>query len=183
MADKSAQNLIDGINQSKKQSLYRLIFGLGIPYIGVNAAKILSNTFGSLDKLMEADFDSINAITGIGEKMAHSIVTFFNSEKNIQMIKKLRKSGLNFEKEKNVISGALFQNKTFVLTGVLTNFTRNEAAELIEKNGGKVTSSVSSKTDYVLAGENAGSKLKKANELKIQIIDEKGFLEMLQSSK
>lgn len=180
MGEKSAGNLINAINKSKEQSLYRLIFALGIPYIGVNAAKILSLRFKSLKALQEIDRQVLESIDGIGEKMAESIVEFFNKAENIEIINNLEKAGLSLEEQGgDEISGGQLAGKIFVLTGTLPNLSRTEASELIEKNGGKVTSSVSKNTNYVLAGDNPGSKLKKARDLDIEIIDEEELLNLL----
>jgi len=179
MGEKSAQNLVSGIESSKLQPLYRLIFALGIPFIGVTAARQLSSAFNSLDRFAQADFESLIALDGIGDKMAESIIIFFDDSHNLQTIEQLESAGLNTREEKVEETTAQPLNGfTFVLTGTLPNLSRDEAAEIIRSNGGSVTSSVSSKTDYVLAGEKAGSKLKKAQDLNINIINEQDLYEL-----
>lgn len=180
MGEKSADNLIKAIEASKKQSLDRLIFGLGIPYIGVTAAKILDRTFQSMEALQQADMDRLQEINGIGEKMALSIVDFFRDERNRQIIDRLKEYGIRMEST-GLESKQTLQGLTFVLTGTLPTYSRKQAQELIETHGGRVSSSVSSKTDYVLAGDNPGSKLFKARQLGVKVIDEKSFLDMLGS--
>ncbi len=181
MGDKSAENLIAGLEASKKQSLARLIFAIGIPFIGITAAKLLAKEFGSLKKMTEANKEQLEKIDGLGEKMAESIGRFFEDEKNIEIIKRLASFGLNVEEDKagSGTSPGVFEGKTFVLTGTLPTLTRVEVGELIEKHGGKVISSVSKKTNYLLAGEKAGSKLAKAEKLGIQIISEADLMKMV----
>ncbi|MGD9486837.1 MAG: NAD-dependent DNA ligase LigA [Calditrichaceae bacterium] len=180
MGEKSAVNLINAIEKSKNQPLNRLIFALGIPFIGATSAKILSSNFKSLKALVEADRDSLLSQDGVGEKMADSIVSFFSHSENAELIDRLIKTGVKTEEEepshskKTKISG-----KIFVLTGTLPLLKREEAAKLIEQNGGKVQNSVSGKTDFVLAGEKAGSKLQKAISLGVTIIDEDAFRALL----
>ncbi len=185
MGEKSAQNLMDAIEQSKRQTLDRLIFSLGIPYIGSNAAKILAKRFKSLKALQEASFEDLEGIDGIGEKMAQSIVQFFKNKQNRELIKMLIKAGVKTEEvEEEVPSEDLIlKGKTFVLTGTLPHLKRNEAAKLIERYGGKVASSVSKNTSYVLAGESPGSKYTKALQLGIEIINEEEFLKMINQTK
>ena len=179
-AEKSADNLINAITDSKNRELYRLIFGLGIPFIGVTAAKILSNHYKNLKVLLDVDADELIELQGIGDKMAEALVKYFADNENIEIIARLEKAGVNFEdksadnEEENIFNGA-----SFVLTGTLPTMKRDEAAQLIEKYGGKVVSSISKNTSYVLAGEKAGSKLDKARKLNITVIDEKEFLEMI----
>ncbi len=178
MGKKSAEKLVEAITQSKSQPLHRLIFGLGIPFIGSTAAKLLSKHFRSIDKLAQADQESLEIVDGIGQKMAQSIIQWFSEENNRRLIEGLRQAGLVFE-DFTSSADTFFEGKTFVLTGTLPGLSRNEAVELIEKGGGRVSSSVSSKTNYVLAGENPGSKLEKAKKLGIKIISEqelRGFV-------
>ncbi len=180
MGEKSAQNLMEAIEKSKRQPLDRLIFALGIPYIGSTAAKLLAKTFKSLDALASASLESLIEIDGIGEKMAQSIVQFFKNEQNRNIIDRLKKAGVQTVlQEQEAEQGSVLEGLTFVLTGTLPNLKRSEAARLIEAHGGKVSSSVSKKTSYVLAGEDPGSKLQKARELGIPIIDEATFLKMI----
>jgi DNA ligase (NAD+) len=178
MGQKSAEKLIKGLEESKKQPLAKLVFALGIPFIGITAAKILSREFGSLKAIIEADVQRLAGIDGIGDKMAESIVTFFSTGINKNIVQRLASSGLNVTEEKEGSSG-IFKGKTFVLTGSLPSLTRDEATRIIEKNGGKVSSSVSANTDFVLTGEKAGSKLLKAEKLGIAIIDEEHFKKMV----
>ena len=181
-AQKSAENLIEAINDSKNRELYRLIFGLGIPYIGVTAAKILSKHYKNLKALLTAELDDLLALQGIGDKMAEAIVGYFDDEENRAIIARLEKAGVNFE-DKSLMSEQedIFKGASFVLTGTLPTMKRSEAAAMIEKYGGKVVSSVSKNTDYVLAGEKAGSKLDKARKFDVRIIDEKEFMEIIKN--
>ena len=182
MGEKSVSNLLEAIEKSKDRELYRLIFALGIPYIGVNAAKILARQFNSLHNLQESSLEELIAIDGIGEKMAQSIVTFFQQKQNQTLIERLKEAGLTLSYETPKGKGSdRFKGKVFVLTGTLPNLTREQATELIENAGGKVSASVSSNTDFLLAGEKAGSKLSKARELGIMIIDEKQMMDMVKS--
>jgi DNA ligase (NAD+) len=142
-------------------------------------ARDLANAFPTLDELMNADEETLVQVDSIGPKIAESVSSFFSIPKNREIVEKLKDAGLQFETEENVQASSLLQDKTFVLTGSLPTLTRKEAKELIESNGGKATSSVSSNTDYLLAGESAGSKLTKAQKLGIPVIDEEEFNEMI----
>ena len=177
---KFAQNLIDSINKSKENDLYRLITALGIRHVGAKASKILAKKYKNMDNLMNASFEELSQIKDIGEIMADSIRTFFIQEQTIDLIERLKASGVNMNYLEEEGTDNRFEGKTFVLTGTLEEFTRAEATNIIEKFGGKTSSSVSKKTDYVLAGEEAGSKLKKAENLGIKIITEAEFKEMSQ---
>ena len=180
MGDKSAQNLMEAIEKSKQQPLDRLIFALGIPYIGANAAKILAKHFKSLHALQKAGKEELEQIEGIGEKMAESIVRYFANEQNQKILKRLIEAGVKTElQEAEESTEQVLQGKTFVLTGTLPHLKREEAKALIEKYGGKVSSSVSRKTDFVLVGEDPGSKFTKAKELGVPTIDEATFLKMI----
>ncbi|MCB9057185.1 MAG: NAD-dependent DNA ligase LigA [Calditrichae bacterium] len=181
MGDKSAENLINGLKESKNQPLSRLIFALGIPYIGTTAAKLLSKHFGSLNALQNSSMEEIASIDGIGGKMAQSVVDFFENSANLIIVKRLTEYGLTVEEKNQRSSGGKFDGLTFVLTGALPSMTREEASALIEEYGGKTSSSVSAKTNYVLAGEKAGSKLEKAEKLGINIINEDDFRAMLKA--
>jgi len=176
---KFAGNLIDAINKSKENDLDRLICGLGIRNVGNKLAKVLAKKFKTLDNLMNASVINLNSIDEVGEIIADSIYSFFNQEQTIDLINKLKQANVNINYLKEENEDERFSGKTFVLTGSLDKFTRDEASEIIEKFGGKTSSSVSKKTDYVLAGEDAGSKLKKANELGIKVITEAEFEEMI----
>lgn len=175
---KSASNLVASINKSKGQGLERLLFALGISLIGARAAELLAVRFKNLDALMCADEGDIASVDDIGEKMAKSVVHYFKEEKSRILIDRLKSYGVDTESKKVTADDAL-GGKTFVLTGTLPTLKRSEAKELIEAHGGRVGSSVSKKTDYVVAGEEAGSKLDKANEFGITILDEELLLEML----
>jgi len=178
MAEKSAENVLTAIEKSKIQPLWRLIAALGIRHIGSQTAQILTEHFGNLEALMEAEEEELAAIDQIGPKMAESVYAYFRNEKNGSIIEDLLKAGVKAKEEK-VRIGESLGGKTIVVTGTLENFSRSEIKETIRNNGGKVSSSVSGKTDYVLAGKEAGSKLDKAKELGVKIINEKEFIEML----
>ena len=176
--EKSANNLVNAIQSSKANSLDRLIFGLGIRNIGQASAKLLCGKFGGLDNIMNASVEEISEIEGFGEVMAQSVHSAFHEEHMIALIQRLKDCGVNTEYEK-IQQDDRFAGKTFVLTGTLPTLKRNDAKELIEKFGGKASGSVSKKTDFVLAGEEAGSKLTKAQQLGIKIISEEEFMEMI----
>lgn len=178
MGEKSASNLMNAIEMSKSSDLSRVIYALGIRHVGERAGKILAKRFKSLDALMHADKDELVAINEIGEIMAQSITAFFKEERNIVSIEKLREAGVNFSAGEESGEDMRFEGKTFVLTGTLPTYKRDEAKQIIESMGGRVSGSVSKKTDYVLAGEEAGGKLEKANALGIEIIDEEKFRQM-----
>lgn len=180
MGKKSAQNLIEAIEKSKKNEIDKLIFGLGIRYIGSKAAKNLAKHFKDIDNLMKASFDELIEVEEIGDKMAESVISFFKEEHNRKLIEKLKAAGVNMKLLlEDSGENKIFEGLTFVLTGTLSKYTRKEAENIIESLGGKISSSVSKKTSYVIAGEEAGSKLKKAQELKVKIISEKEFEEMV----
>ncbi|SMO97060.1 NAD-dependent DNA ligase LigA [Gracilimonas mengyeensis] len=179
MAEKSAQNLIDAIEKSKQQPFERVIYALGIRFVGKTVAKDLARAFKTMDKLQSLAEEELEAVDSIGPRIAESVVEFFNNEKNQAIVRRLGEHGLQFEKEEEEQASSIFEGKKFVLTGSLPTYTRKEATELIEKHGGKTTSSVSGNTDFVLAGESAGSKLDKANELGITVLDEAKFREMI----
>jgi len=178
MGEKSAQNLIAAIELTKQNDVSRLIYALGIRHVGERAGKILAKRFKTLDALMSASEDELVGVDEIGTIMAKSIKTFFEDEKNLASIEKLRAAGVNFNAAPEAEGERIFEGKTFVLTGTLPTYKRDEAKEIIENLGGKVSGSVSKKTDYVLAGEEAGSKLEKANALGIEVIDEEKFRQM-----
>ncbi len=178
MGKKSAENLKNAIEKSKENDLSKLIFALGIRHVGARNAQLLAQHFKTLDNLIAAEKEEIASVNEIGEVIAQSIVAYFGQEQNKNTIEKLRAFGLNFEC-KEISKEGIFTGKTFVLTGTLPTMNRNEASKLITDNGGKVSSSVSKKTDFVLAGEEAGSKLDKANALGITVISEEEFLKML----
>lgn len=182
MGEKSANNIISAIERSKSNEFYRLIFGLGIRHIGVKAAKLLTGKFEFIDDIMLADLEDIASIDGFGNIMAESLKSYFSLNANVELINKLRSFGVNMKSEKKSESDLPFKNKTFVLTGTLKNYKRTEITNIIEELGGKVTTAISKKTDFLLVGENAGSKLKKATALGVNIIFEDQF-ENLKNSK
>ena len=179
MGEKSADNVIAAVEKSRQNDLGRLIFGLGIRHIGEKAANQLSEHFLTIEKIMSADVDEIALIEGYGEKMAQSVVDFFAKEQNIEVINKFIEAGVNTKSLASAPDDYRFVGMTFVLTGTLPSLKRSEAAEIIKKFGGKTSSSVSKKTSVVLAGEDAGSKLEKAQNLGVKIVDEKEFLDMI----
>lgn len=176
---KFAQNLMNAIEESKKRDLYRVINSLGIRHVGVKLAKTLARYFKDMDKLIVATYEELRMIEDVGEITADTIYEFFRQEQTIDLIIKLKQANVNMKAEIQENEDEKFAGKTFVLTGSLEHYSREEASEIIEKMGGKTSSSVSKKTDYVLAGEDAGSKLKKAQELGITIISEEEFITML----
>ncbi|MEF9933919.1 MAG: NAD-dependent DNA ligase LigA [Clostridium sp.] len=182
MGEKSVDKLLDSIEKTKENHISKLIFGLGIRYIGLKAAKNLAKEYKNIEKLAKTDYESLIQVDEIGSKMAESIVQYFCDDKNISLIEKLKLSGLRFEEEEKVTENTRsvsFEGMTFVLTGTLEQFNRSEAADIIESLGGKVSSSVSKKTTYLLAGKDAGSKLKKAQDLSVNIITEDEFRVMI----
>ena len=171
-ADKSAQNILDEIENSKKLPLERVIYGLGIRMVGERTAQFLAEHFGSMEALEQASVEELQDVNEVGPRIAESIVEFFSIAANRKLVERLRAAGLTLKGQKKE-RGTKLAGKTFVLTGTLAHFTRDEAKKMIEDAGGKVTGSVSKKTDYVVAGSDAGSKLDKANELGVAVIDEK----------
>ena len=180
-AEKSASNLIESIENSKSRGLDRLLFALGIRLIGSRAAKLIAERFGTIDSVAEANAEQIAEIPDIGEKMAGSVEHYFSESASIELIEHLRKCGVDMTYEA-VEKGGIFSGKTFVITGTLPGMKRSEAKKLIEDNGGKVSSSVSKKTDYLLAGDEAGSKLDKANKLGINVISVEDLEKMLDNN-
>jgi DNA ligase (NAD+) len=178
MGDKSAENLLAAAEKSKQNDLSRLLFALGIRHIGQKAGSLLASKFGTIDAIMDATEEEILQIDGFGAIMAKSVVDFFALPASRELIERFRESGVNLKSTAEVIDDR-FAGQTFVLTGSLSRFTRKEASEMIEARGGKTASSVSKKTTYVLAGEDAGSKLQKANELGITVLSEEEFLSMI----
>ena len=179
MAEKSADNLLDAIKKSKKKSLANLIYGLGIRYVGVHTSEIITRYYPTLDKFKKARLEELIEINEIGPKIAESIILFFKEKENIAIIERLRSAGLDFgqeeEKMREEKGVQILAGKQFVLTGTLKDFTRTQAKEIISELGGRVTGSVSKKTDYVVAGEDPGSKYQKAQELGVPIINEEEF--------
>ncbi len=183
MAEKSVDNLLAAIEKSKENSVEKLIFGLGIRFVGAKAARILAQEFGDLDTLEQADYEQVLAVEGIGPKIADSIITYFQQPEVKQTLAKLRKAGVNFTyrgpRSERAVSNSPFSGKTVVLTGTLQNWSRKEASAKIEALGGNVTGSVSKRTDLVIAGEKAGSKLAKAQKLGIEVWDEETLMDVL----
>ena len=175
--EKSAQNLIYSIEKSKNMSFERLIYGLGIRHVGKYAAQLISKKYSSIDELANAEIEDLINIEGLGEKTSNEIVSFFSNHENINLIQRLKEAGVktyNYKSEKKLP----LLNKKFVFTGSLTKFTRNEAAELIKDKGGIVTSSITKNTDYLILGENPGSKLDKAKKYNIEILNEEEFTKL-----
>lgn len=185
MGQLSATNLVNAIERSKENSLERLLFGLGIRHVGEKAAKLIAEEFETMDRIMEATVEELTNIHEIGEKIAQSVVSYFQKDEAKQLIARLKEAGVNMmykgkKKSQAAISDSPFAGKTIVLTGKLERLTRNEAKAKIEELGGKVTGSVSKKTDLVIAGTDAGSKLTKAQELGIEVWDENRLIEQLE---
>jgi DNA ligase (NAD+) len=178
MAEKSAENLVRAINKSKDTTLPRLIFALGIRNVGVTVAEILAEYYSTVEALMEASEEELAAIYGVGLVMAREIVRFFKDRKNKRIVTRLIDSGIRYKKTATTKSGE-FDKETFVFTGSLSRLTRSEAEKEVKKRGGKTSSSISKKTTCVVAGEKAGSKLRKAEELGIKVIDESAFLKLI----
>ena len=174
----AAKKLLSAIEASKQHDVSKLIYALGIRQVGAKTAKVLATTFGSLDALMQASKEDLCRVPDVGEVTALSIFDWFQDPQSIHMVERLRDAGVNFQSTRSVVDNR-FAGKTFVLTGALTKFTRDEASEKIELFGGKTSGSVSKKTSYVVVGENAGSKERKARELNIPILSEDDFLDML----
>ena len=180
MANKSAQNIINAIEISRNTTLARFIYALGILNVGEHTGKVLEKAFSTLDKLMSASFDELKSVEGIGPIVATSIRNFFDEKQNLETIRRLLAGGIQIESPAASPKLTNLSGKTFVFTGTLTRFTRDEAQALVEKYGGKVSSSVSQKTDFVVVGENAGSKADKARELGVTILTEEEFLNLIE---
>lgn len=179
IAEKSAQNLIKGIASSKKQPFEKVLYALGIRFVGKTVAKDLAEAFKNLENLRSADEEALLAVDSIGPRIAESVIDFFSNEINNKIVDRLKEAGLQFEAEEKELASSILEGKKIVMTGTLPTLSRNEAKELIEKHGGKTASSVSKNTDFVLAGESAGSKLTKAQDLGVEILDENAFLKMI----
>jgi DNA ligase (NAD+) len=183
MGEKSVQNLLDGIKKSKNTSYNRVLFAFGIRHIGIHAARLLVSRFQSIDKLSKATFDDISSIRGIGPTVAESIINFFKDKENRQLIDGLKMVGLRFSEDVSKKIDQPLINKSFVLTGSLKNYTHEKASEIIMNLGGNVSSAVSKKTDFVLAGTEPGSKYDKAKTLGVKIISEDDFVKMIKIKK
>jgi DNA ligase (NAD+) len=187
MGKKSAQNLLDGIGASKKRGLARVLTGLGVLHVGERMAEILAEEFGNIDDLMEASAERLARIKGVGPKLAESISKSFHSADGRKVIEDLRSQGVKLTEDRKPtpaqVGGPDLSGKTFVVTGTLEHFSREEIEGLIKQLGGKVTDSVSKKTDYVVVGENAGSKLDKAQELGVKTLTEAEFEKLIGRKK
>ncbi|MBX9871553.1 MAG: NAD-dependent DNA ligase LigA, partial [Burkholderiaceae bacterium] len=182
MADKSAQNIVDALETSKQTTLPRFLYGLGIRHVGEATAKALARHFGQLDAIMDATEDQLLQVPDVGPIVAQSVHTFFQQEHNREVVEQLRACGLRWEEgEPSPAAQLPLAGKTFVLTGTLPTLSRDEAKEMLEAAGAKVAGSVSKKTDYVVAGAEAGSKLDKARELGVTVLDETGLLSLIKS--
>jgi DNA ligase (NAD+) len=182
LGEKSVSNLLNSIEKSKERPFDKVLFALGIRYVGAGAAKKLATHFKDLDALVEASLDEITEVYEIGESISKSVKKFFSDAHNKKIIKELKKVGLKFsfaDSKSSFVGDNFFKGKSFVLTGSLSSYTREEAEEMIMNLGGKITSSVSKKTDYVLAGDKAGTKLAKAKSLDIKILNESEFIEKI----
>jgi DNA ligase (NAD+) len=180
MAEKSANNLLKSVEASKNVPFERVLFALGIRFVGETVAKKLAEHFGTIEKLQYASFEELIAVDEIGDKIAESIILYFQKIENIEIIEKLRQSGVQFEAEKKELTSNRFEGMSFVVSGVFSTFSRDELKQKIEENGGKNVGSISAKTTYVVAGENMGpAKLEKANKLGVLILTEQEFIQML----
>ena len=182
LGKKSVDNLLEAIEDSKKQPFSKVLFALGIRYVGTGAARKLTDHFVSIDQLITAGEEEIAEVHEIGPSISGSIKKFFSNEVNLKIIERLKEQGLNFKSESKKTFNTFFTGKTFVLTGTLSSFSREEAGEKIMALGGKVASSVSKKTDYVIAGESAGSKLDKAQSIGINILSEEELIKYIKES-
>jgi DNA ligase (NAD+) len=180
MADKSVNNLLQGIEASKNQPFEKVLFGMGIRYVGETVSKKLAKAFKTMDQIIAAPYDSLVDTDEIGEKIAQSIREFIDNEHNLSLIQKLKNAGLVFEKDEETLSSSFLEAQTIVISGTFEIYSRNEMKKLIESNGGKNGSSISKKTNLLVAGANMGpSKLKKATDLGIEIVDENEFLKRI----
>ena len=180
MGEKSANNLLKGLNASKDIPFERVLFGLGIRFIGETVAKKLAQAFENMDALMQANYDELIEVEEIGEKIAISVLHYFQDSTNLALIRRLQEIGLSFETIKKEQASAILDGKVLVVSGTFEAFSRDEIKELIERNGGKVGSSVSSKTDYLIAGANMGpAKLKTASNLGVAMISENEFIKLI----
>ena len=183
MGKKSAQNILDEIENSKKLPLERVIYGLGIRFVGERTAQFLAEHFGSMDALMKASEEELQQVNEIGPRVSASIREFFDEPKNVALVERLRESRADASRARRSSARTTLAGKTFVLTGTLAHHTRDEAKKLIEDAGGKVAGSVSKKTDYVVAGAEAGSKLDKARELGVSVIGEKEMEKLVKAER
>ncbi len=180
LAEKSGKNLLKAIENSKNKPMHRLLYGMGIRFVGERAAKILAQQFHSMDNLSVASVNDLTAIPEIGPKIAESVAEFFRQEQTGVVLEKLKKAGVNFTEPIRKTKNVALEGKVFVFTGTLSSVTRERAGELVEEKGGRISGSLSKKTDYLVAGENPGSKIDRGRDLGVTVIDEKIFLEMLE---
>jgi DNA ligase (NAD+) len=181
MAEKSAENVIQAIEQSKQAELHRFLYALGIRHVGEHTAKILANHFGSLDKIQAASEETLRAVYEIGPEVANSLFDYFRREHTQELLQKFFAGGVEIVNPEGVATQQDMAGKSFVLTGALESYTRHEAKDMIEKSGGRVVSSVSKKTDYVVVGRDPGSKYTKAQKLGVKTINEEEFKELLKA--
>jgi DNA ligase (NAD+) len=179
MGKKSAERVTKNIEASRRQPMPRVLNGLGIPFVGERTAAILAETFGDMKTIAAADAEMLQQAQEVGPKVAQSITSFFGEPHNRELVQRLQKAGLTFHHQKKIRAAGPLQGLTFVLTGTLPGWSREEAKERIEASGGKVTGTVSKKTNYVVAGQDAGSKLDKARELDVPVIDESQLRQMI----
>jgi DNA ligase (NAD+) len=185
MGEKSAQNLIDGLQKSRQTTLGRFLFALGIRHVGETTAKDLAKHFGALDRLMDASVEQLLEVKDVGPVVAQSVRTFFDQPHNREVVEQLRAAGIHWDEHAGAAQDSGYRplaGKTLVLTGALPTLSRDAAKDLIEAAGGKVSGSVSKKTDYVIAGADAGSKLDKARELGLAVLDEAGLRDLLRAA-
>src|SRR6185312_109811 len=182
IGEKTAKSLLQQIAQSRKAPLDRVVLGLGIPFVGERTAQFLADAFGTMDTLMGATQEELERVPEIGPRISTAIRDFFDVAANRELIERLRTAGLNFTAERKAVSSKL-HGLTFVLTGTLPTLTREQAKERIEREGGTVAGSVSKKTSYVVAGEEAGSKLDKAHSLQVPVLDEAGLMKLLEHGR
>jgi DNA ligase (NAD+) len=181
--EKSINNMLDGIEKSKEMPFEKVLFGLGIRYVGETVAKKLAAHFKNIDQLMNANFEELIAVDEIGERIAESLIDYFEEPKHREQIEHLRSYGLQFESfQKNtVLESNTFEGKTFIISGVFEKYSRDELKDMIEANGGRILSSISPKLNYLVAGDNMGpAKLEKALKLQIPIISDQDLIQMLQ---
>jgi DNA ligase (NAD+) len=180
MGEKSVDNLLGQIEESRDNDLSRLIYGLGIRHVGERTARILADQFDSIDELMDASEERLGSIFEIGPIVAASIAEWFREPRNRELILRLKRAGVSTRrKQQRKAAKRNLESKQFVLTGKLSRFTRDDARQMIEQRGGRVTGSVTKKTDFLVVGEDPGSKLDRARELNVQVLDEQGFLDLL----
>jgi DNA ligase (NAD+) len=178
MGELSTRNLFEGLERSKQRPFHRVLYAVGIPHVGSHVARVLADAVGSLEALEQTDVEGLNEIHEIGETVARSVVDFLGRAEARALLDKLRRAGLRLVEDRDAGRRPL-EGLTFVLTGTLSGLTRNQAADLLRERGARVAGSVSGSTDYVVAGEAAGSKRKKAEELGIPVLDEAGLLRVL----